>query len=110
MVFGIGILVSHFFSHNPFEVLHSGLLRIESILAARPNRSPDRRQKENVMTNTAPRNLITIVLWSTAWALALIASAILLKGNPTKEWVQAVLFIGALTVSLWQGQRLTCRR
>jgi hypothetical protein len=53
--------------------------------------------------------MTAIVLWSTAWALALIASAILLKGNPAKEWVQAVLFIGALTVSLWQGQRLSCR-
>ena len=47
--------------------------------------------------------MTTIVLWSTAWALALIASAILLKGNPAKEWVQAALFIGALTVSLWQS-------
>src|SRR6266849_5307480 len=58
------------------------------------------RQKEKVMTNTAQRNMTTIVLWSTAWALALIASAILLKGNPVKEWVQAALFIGCLTVSL----------
>jgi hypothetical protein len=62
------------------------------------------------MTNTAPRNLTAIVLWSTAWAVALIASAILLKGNPAKDWVQAVLFIVALTISLWQGQRLSCRR
>lgn len=62
------------------------------------------------MTNTAPRNLTTIILWSSAWASALIASAIVLKGNPAKEWVQAVLFIGALTVVLWQGQRLSCRR
>jgi len=62
------------------------------------------------MTNTAPRNMITIILWSSAWALAMIASAIVLKGNPAKEWVQAVLFIGALTVVLWQGQRLSCRR
>jgi len=62
------------------------------------------------MTNTAQMKMTTVVLWSTAWAVALIASAILLKGNPAKEWVQAVLFIGALTVSLWQGQRLSCRR
>lgn len=61
------------------------------------------------MTNPAPRSLITIILWSTAWALALIASAIVLKGNPAKEWVQAALFIGVLTVSLWQGHRLSCR-
>ena len=62
------------------------------------------------MTNASQRPMIRIVIWSTAWALALIASAILLKGNPAKEWVQAVLFIGALTISLWQGHRLTCRR
>jgi hypothetical protein len=62
------------------------------------------------MTNTTQRSMTAIVLWSTAWALALIASAILLKGNPAKDWVQAALFIGALTVSLWQGHRLSCRR
>ena len=62
------------------------------------------------MTNNPPRSIGTIVLWSAAWALALIASSILLKGNPIKEWVQAALFIGALTVSLWQGNRLSCRR
>ena len=62
------------------------------------------------MTNITQRSMTKIVLWSTAWALALIASAILLKGNPAKEWVQAVLFIGALTISLLQGRRLTCRR
>jgi len=62
------------------------------------------------MANTVPRTLTTIIVWSATWALALIASAILLKGNPVKEWVQAVLFLGALTVSLWQGQRLSRRR
>lgn len=56
------------------------------------------------------RNVITVLLWSIGWALALIASAIVLKGNPAKEWVQAVLFIGALTVSLWQGHRFSCGR
>ena len=62
------------------------------------------------MTKTTQRNLVRIVLWSTAWALALIASAIVLKGNPAKEWIQAVLFLGALTVVLWQGQQLSCHR
>ena len=62
------------------------------------------------MTNTTQRNIVRIVLWSTVWALALIASAIVLKRSPAKEWVQAFLFIGALTVVLWQGQQLSCRR
>jgi len=67
------------------------------------------RLKEQ-MTNTSQRNLTSIILWSIAWALTLIASAIFLKGNPAKEWIQAALFIAALTVSLWQGSRLSCRR
>jgi hypothetical protein len=62
------------------------------------------------MTNPAPRNMLTIILWSTAWAMVLIASAIFLKGNPVKDWVQGALFIGALTLSLWQGHRLSCSR
>ena len=62
------------------------------------------------MTNATHRNRFRILLWSTVWALALIASAIVLKHNPAKEWVQAILFIVALTVVLWQGQQLSCRR
>ena len=62
------------------------------------------------MTTNAPRRMMTVILWSIAWALALIASAIFLKGNPAKDWVQAALFIGALSVWLWQSQRLSCRR
>ena len=62
------------------------------------------------MTTNAPRSMMTVILWSIAWALALIASAIFLKGNPAKDWVQAALFIGALSVWLWQSQRLSCRR
>jgi uncharacterized membrane protein YbhN (UPF0104 family) len=61
------------------------------------------------MTNTTQRSVSRIILWSMAWALALIASAIVLKGNPAKEWIQAFLFIGALTIVLWQGHQLTCR-
>jgi hypothetical protein len=62
------------------------------------------------MTNNSQMAMTRIALWSIAWASTLIASAILLKGNPAKDWVQAVLFIGALTISLWQGRRLACRR
>ena len=40
------------------------------------------------------------------FALIFIASAILFKGNPLKDWIQAVLFIGALTFWLWQSERL----
>ena len=61
------------------------------------------------MINTSKVEATTVILWSTAWALTLIGSAFLLKGNPAKDWVHAILFIGALTALLWQGQRLACR-
>jgi hypothetical protein len=37
--------------------------------------------------------------------VAMIASAILLKGNPFKDWIQAALFIAAMTFWVWQSQR-----
>jgi Trk-type K+ transport system membrane component len=41
-----------------------------------------------------------------AWAIALmIASAILLKGNPIKDWIQSALFIAAMTFWVWQSHR-----
>jgi len=53
--------------------------------------------------------LTTLVLWAIAWSAAMIASAILLKGNPTKDWIQAALFIGAMTFWVWQSQRASCK-
>jgi hypothetical protein len=49
---------------------------------------------------------IRLVLWAIAWAIAIILSAILFKGNPAKEWIQAALFIGALTFLLYKSQAL----
>lgn len=49
--------------------------------------------------------LTTLVLWAIAWAAAMIASAILLKGNPLKDWIQSALFIAAMTFWVWQSQR-----
>jgi len=60
------------------------------------------------MTKTA--KMITVSLVSSAWALALIASAIFLKGNVAEDWVQTVLYLGALLVLLSQGKQLTCKR
>jgi hypothetical protein len=48
--------------------------------------------------------LATLVIWALAWAAAMIASAILLKGNPIKDWVQSALFIGAMIFWVWQAQ------
>ena len=57
------------------------------------------------MTNSSKNRLTTLILWAIAWAGAMIASAILLKGNPIKDWVQAALFIGAMTFWVWQSMR-----
>lgn len=54
----------------------------------------------------ASRTQLTIlILWAIAWAAAMIASAILLKGNPIKDWIQSALFIAAMTFWVWQSQR-----
>ena len=57
------------------------------------------------MTNSSTKRLTALILWAVVWAVAMIASAILLKGNPIKDWVQAALFIGAMTFWVWQSQR-----
>jgi hypothetical protein len=49
--------------------------------------------------------LTNLVFWAIGWAAALIASAILLKGNPAKDWIQSALFIAAMTFWVWQSQR-----
>ena len=61
------------------------------------------------MTNSSTKRLPTLILWAIAWAVAMIASAILLKGNPVKDWIQAALFIGAMTFWVWQSQRASRR-
>ncbi len=47
------------------------------------------------MENSSTKRLIALVLWAIAWSVAMIGSAILLKGNLVKDWIQAALFIGA---------------
>jgi len=46
------------------------------------------------------------ILWSLVWALAIIATAFLFKGNPAKDWIEAALIIGALTFVVLKRQRL----
>jgi hypothetical protein len=52
------------------------------------------------------RKAMTLVLWAVGWAIAFILSAILLKGSPVKDWIQAALFIGAMTFWLFKSQAL----
>jgi glucose dehydrogenase len=56
------------------------------------------------MAGSGPQ-LTTLILWAIAGAAAMIASAILLKGNPIKDWIQSALFIAAMTFWVWQSQR-----
>lgn len=49
--------------------------------------------------------LATLIVWAIEWAAAMIASAILLKGNPIKDWIQSALFIAAMTFWVWQSLR-----
>ena len=55
--------------------------------------------------STNKRQRARLVLYAIAWALAFILSAILFRGNPIKDWIQAALFIAAMTFWLWQSQR-----
>ena len=57
------------------------------------------------MSRSSNKSFTKLVLWAIAWSAALIGSAILLKNNPLKDWIQAALFIGAMTFWLWQAQR-----
>ena len=57
------------------------------------------------MFTSSKQSLTRLVLWAIAWSAAMIGSAIVLKGNPLKDWLQAALFIAAMTFWLWQSQR-----
>jgi hypothetical protein len=57
------------------------------------------------MTPADRTKITTLIVWAIAWAAVMIASASLLKGNPIKDWIQAALFIAAMTFWVWQSQR-----
>ena len=48
----------------------------------------------------------TLIVWAVVWAIAFIMSAILFKGSLVKEWIQAALFIAALTFFLFKSAGL----
>ena len=62
------------------------------------------------MITDSKKHMTTLILGSIVWALAIIASAILYKGNLVKDWLQAALFIGAITFWLWQSRILARHR
>ena len=56
-----------------------------------------------MMNGSRKQNTIQI-LWALVWAFAFVASAIVLKGSPAKDWVQSALFIGGITLWLVQSR------
>ena len=59
--------------------------------------------RTQVAASTA--KLTPLIGWAIVWAALVIASAILLKGNPIKDWIQSALFIAAMTFWVWQSLR-----
>ena len=58
------------------------------------------------MKTNPKRRAAFMILVALAWASAMIVSAILLKGNPAKQWVQLALYAGASFCMLFQTQCL----
>lgn len=50
------------------------------------------------------------ILWSLVFALAMVASAFLFKGNPALYWIEAGLTVAALTLVVLKTQRPVVRR
>jgi hypothetical protein len=46
------------------------------------------------------------IVWSLVWALAIIATAFLFKGNPAEYWIESGVIIGALTFVVLKRRRL----
>jgi len=53
------------------------------------------------MATTKRPTKTTRVLFAVIWAIALIAAAPFLKGNPSREWIELIIFAGGITVWLW---------
>lgn len=50
---------------------------------------------------TSIKQAMMMILLALVWAVAFIASAIIFKGNPMKEWIQAALYIVGMSLWLW---------
>jgi hypothetical protein len=46
------------------------------------------------------------IVWSLVWAIAIIATAFLFRGNPAEYWIESGLIIGALTFVVLKRRRL----
>jgi len=50
------------------------------------------------------------ILWSLVFALAMIASAFLFKGNPALYWIESGLTVAAFTLVVLKPKRAICVR
>ena len=50
---------------------------------------------------TSKNQIAMMILLAIVWALAFIATAIIFKGSPVKEWIQAALYIVGMSFWLW---------
>ena len=50
------------------------------------------------------------ILWSLGFALAMVASVFLFKGNPALYWIEAGLTVAALTFVVLKSQRPVLHR
>jgi hypothetical protein len=57
------------------------------------------------MSSNSRKLATSTIVWSLVWALAIIATALLFKGNPAKDWIEAGLIVGALTFVVLKRQR-----
>jgi len=53
---------------------------------------------------------ISQILWSLAWAIALIATAFLFKGNPAVYWIESAILVGAIFCLMRNYERSFSRR
>jgi hypothetical protein len=45
------------------------------------------------------------IIWSLVWAIAIIATPFLFKGNQTRYWIEAALIVGALSFAVLKSRR-----
>jgi cation transport ATPase len=63
--------------------------------------APAKREYSQQTMKTTKKRLMMLIVLALVWALAFIGSAIVFKGNPIKDWIQAALFIVGMSFWLW---------
>jgi len=61
----------------------------------------NKREYSERTMKTPIKRATMLLLLALVWALAFVATAIVFKGNPIKEWIQAALYIVGMSFWLW---------